>query len=401
MGRDGEQGNNKRYPRGVAVRQNKHVRSVGITFHYRGVRCRETVCEESKQGIKFAEGLLREIELKIDKDAFVYTDYFPDSPRGKMFGYTGASKETLGNLLRAYYAACEKSVAIGNMSISTLNGYRKIVFGRLIPKWDKTRLRDLNPRELRLWVSNMGITAKSVRNLLSPLRTVLDEALNDELITSNPLDRVPLKLLLKKTARPSTYKIDPFNALERAEILGGTEGQELNMYGFWFETGLRPGELIALEWQKINWVNSTVRIDLNVVRKTKKKPKTEAGMRDVELTATARAYLEAQKPYTFLLDDSRVFHNPKTGRPWDTDEQIRKSSWTHLLKKAGVRYREPYQIRHTYASTLVSEGRNLFWLKGQMGHETVEVLINHYTEWIPPATELPRAPVISMKGRAK
>ena len=45
---------------------------------------------------------------------------------------------------------------------------------------------------------------------------------------------------------------------------------------------------------------------------------------------------------------------PRTNSPWESDAQIRKTLWEPLCKRAGVRYRNPYQVRHTYASTLLT-----------------------------------------------
>jgi integrase len=92
--------------------------------------------------------------------------------------------------------------------------------------------------------------------------------------------------------------------------------------------------------------------------------------------------LKNQKAYTFL-QEGRIFFNPKTDKPRETDAQIRKSAWIHVLKKAGVRYRNPYQTRHTYASMLLSAGENQWWVAEQMGHETTEMIMRHYGKWIP------------------
>jgi integrase len=48
-----------------------------------------------------------------------------------------------------------------------------------------------------------------------------------------------------------------------------------------------------------------------------------------------------------------------------------------------VRYRNPYQTRHTYASTLLSANENPWWVAKQMGHVDVEMVFRHYGKWIP------------------
>ena len=52
------------------------------------------------------------------------------------------------------------------------------------------------------------------------------------------------------------------------------------------------------------------------------------------------------------------------------------------LKKAGVRYRNPYQTRHTFATKHISQGVNLFWLAGQMGHKGPEMIFRNYGKYL-------------------
>ena len=92
--------------------------------------------------------------------------------------------------------------------------------------------------------------------------------------------------------------------------------------------------------------------------------------------------LEAQEKYT-ADNAQRVFHNPQTKKPWETSQQIRRTQWMHILKKAGVRYRNTYQTRHTYASMMLSQGENIMWVSKQLGHVDVEMVIKTYGRWIP------------------
>jgi len=55
----------------------------------------------------------------------------------------------------------------------------------------------------------------------------------------------------------------------------------------------------------------------------------------------------------------------------------------HTIKKAGVRYRNPYQTRHTYASMMLSGGENIMWVASQMGNVETEMVMKTYGKWIP------------------
>jgi integrase len=88
-----------------------------------------------------------------------------------------------------------------------------------------------------------------------------------------------------------------------------------------------------------------------------------------------------QKQYT-LLHSKKVFLNPFTNETWTGDQQIRKGFWIPLLKKAGVRYRNPYQTRHTFASMMLSAGENIAWVSSQMGHSNIMITTRTYARWI-------------------
>jgi len=217
---------------------------------------------------------------------------------------------------------------------------------------------------------------------LIPLRAVIEQALSDGLIDKNPLAHINLAKVLDKKTSKSSHQIDPFNKKEIAAILKAADGQVKNFFQFAFFSGLRLSELMGLEWGDVDWVNGKVRVRRALVCGQIKAPKTAAGERDVLLLPPALAALKAQKEFTFLAD-YRVFHYPKWDKPWASYQQVCKGTWTPLLKRAGVRYRYPYQTRHTYASMLLSAGENMLWVANQMGHVNTEMVIKNYAKWLP------------------
>jgi integrase len=59
--------------------------------------------------------------------------------------------------------------------------------------------------------------------------------------------------------------------------------------------------------------------------------------------------------------------------------------WVPAMKKAGVRYRRPYQTRHTYASMMLSAGEHPMWVAKQMGHSDWTMIARVYGRWMPAA----------------
>ena len=96
--------------------------------------------------------------------------------------------------------------------------------------------------------------------------------------------------------------------------------------------------------------------------------------------------IKAQRKFT-VLENKRVFYSPRTQSPWETDAQIRKTAWQPALKLAGVRYRYPYQARHTYASMMLTFGEEPSWIEKQMGHADWAMIRKTYARWIPEASQ--------------
>lgn len=76
-----------------------------------------------------------------------------------------------------------------------------------------------------------------------------------------------------------------------------------------------------------------------------------------------------------------VFVNPMTRQQWNGDEPIYKG-WKEIVKLAGVRYRNPYQTRHTFASNLLMLGANPLYVASQMGHADTTIVMRTYGKWV-------------------
>ncbi len=375
-----DQRSNPPTPPGVTVRQFSAGDRLQIAFSWDGAQCRELLppCAINKSSIQRAASLRDEVRRKIGDGTFDYAAYFPDSPKAKT---KEADSTLMERMLEEQLATYKKQVENSQMSPATYVGYAKAITGERMRAWHGKKLREVTPSALREWISTMDCTSKAIRNLLIPLRSVFEDALNDELIDFNPFERIALAKLIKQTAKASDYVIQPFTADERQTLLNACRSDELPMMQFWFATGLRPGELQALEWRHIDWDKRAARIELNQVAGVVKAPKTAAGIRNVELNASAMDALRLQQPMSSMRG-ARVWLNPRNAEPWSTDAQIRKTLWTPLCVRAGVDYRNPYQVRHTYASALLTAGQNPWYVAQQLGHEDVEMVYRTYGKFI-------------------
>lgn len=384
-------------PSGITIREFATGARIQVAFSYLGKECRELLPPGAinKSSIQRAAILREDVRNKIKAGDFNYADFFPESPRaGISIRKAGLMKSLLQKQLETY----ERQVQNGQMSPSTYNGYAKVINGDRMKHWSSVHASEVTPSMLRDWISEMDCTSKAIRNTLIPLRSVFEDALNDGLIEFNPFERIALAKLIRQTARASDYVVQPFTHAERQAILLACRPDEQPTFLFWFNTGLRPGELAALEWESIDFKKKSARISQNQVAGVIKGPKTEAGKRSVELNEEAIAALRAQHLISAHLG-KRIWLNPRTLKPWSTDVQIRKTAWLPIMERSGIDYRNPYQIRHTFASSLLTAGANPWYVAQQLGHEDVEMVFRTYGKFIREDYQKPKAELrLSQEG---
>jgi integrase len=353
--------------------------TIEIDFYYQGGRCRERIkLEPTPTNLKRAAQHRAAILHAISTGTFDYLVTFPESARAKQFAERDGTALTIEKHLDAWLVTKKPQ-----LKASTYTDYRKIINGLLIPQFGDRPLAELKRSEIKTWAATLTAGNKRIANILSVFRAALQEAFEDELIESNPL----AGWSYEKAEAPTDAQddIDPFSQEEQAAILAKLDGQGRNLVQFAFWTGLRTSELVALNWGDIDFLRGIMRISKATTQAGKdavETTKTKSGIRDVRLLAPALAALNAQKALTFLKGEE-VFQNPKTDERWKGDQPIRKTLWTGALKRAGVRYRYPYQTRHTYASMMLSAGEHPMWVAQQMGHSDWAMIRKTYGRWMP------------------
>lgn len=367
-------GGTKQYD-GVRSRSQK---SIEIDFIFRGQRCRETFkVPPTPANLKRVAQHRAAILDAIARNEFDYATTFPDSKNRFRFADRPQSAGTLfEDYLTGWIEAKRKQ-----LKSSTWSGYNKIVAMLIKDEIGRVLLPDLKRAHIKAWCQRQTCSNKWLANVQSVMRSALQDALDDDLIEVNPLYGWKYE---NAEALKTADDVDPFVPDEREAILDACrEPQHRNLFEFAFWTGLRTSELVALTWDDIDWIHAEARINKAKTQTadSAETTKTRKGNRDVKLLAPALIALKRQKDITFLQGGA-IFRDPRTGEPWPGDEPIRQGPWKTALKKAGVRYRRPYQTRHTYASMMLTAGEPLGWVAQQMGHADLSMLARTYARWI-------------------
>lgn len=169
-------------------------------------------------------------------------------------------------------------------------------------------------------------------------------------------------------------------ALSDAQLLDREFTRIADLVEFWFHTGLRTSELYGLRWPSIDFRKKEMMIHEVMVRGEHKDTTKTSQSRIVHLSDRAMDLLLAQKAFTFMKGEY-VFEHPTFNEPWGDERAFRRSFWKPTLKRTGIRYRRPYQLRHSNASMRLMSGQVLGYAASQMGHD-VKIFAEVYARWI-------------------
>lgn len=347
-----------------------HGNSVRIVFSYQGKRCRETLkgMPPTPQTMRYAVRLRAQIQTEINAGVFDYAAHFPDSKRGQAEVKQSPSFTEM---------ACKWLNGSDHLAPSTVYGYRKILSRPPLSDISDKPIDRLPFSELQALIAgHPWVSAKTRNHAISVLRGVLELAVMDGLLPTNPAAK--LKFAKQQKPDPDPLTLDECNRVIDWLAKNKPDGVQ-NYFEFAIFTGLRTSELIALQWGDVDFSRQVVRVQNAKVMARLKSTKTHQ-IRDVRLNSRALAALNRQKALTYLAG-KEVFIHPGTGQPYIGDKPPRLF-WDAALKALGLRKRVAYQTRHTFATLNLMAGANPMWVARQMGHTTMKMLLDRYSKWI-------------------
>jgi integrase len=250
---------------------------------------------------------------------------------------------------------------------------------------------------------------KTYNNAISVLRCAFDYGYRDHPEKHNPATGLKCFRITKKD-RPV---VDPFSIQEAEALIAALHrdwGEAQGNYDeFRFFTGLRPSEQIALLVSDCDLVQAKISVSkARVDGRDKDRTKTSED-RLVELCPRALEVLKRQLALRARLKlAGAITHEELFFK--DTGEPIRNLQypwvrWRSTLQRMKVRYRDPYNARHSSVSWNLMIGGNPLRVAKNHGHG-VQTMLEVYAAWIEGAQQsdveaIKEAMVGSPRARAR
>ena len=261
--------------------------------------------------------------------------------------------------------------------ISTMQKYRDVLKKHVIPILGYVPVKALNGEIIQRFVCKLNETYSSgtVNTVIAVLLKSLNDARINGVISAGdiPAFHRPQKVL---------RRVECFNSKEQRSIEKYIlESKKKRLFGIiiCFYTGLRIGELLALEWSDVDLENGRLNVnkschygrDVNgVYKRIVEAPKTESSDRIVPIPRELTKYFKMMDTGDCL---NVVSHN---GKPVPT--RTYQAAFTSILKKLGIENRCFHSIRHTFATRALESGMDVRTLSELMGHKNPSVTLSRY-----------------------
>lgn len=213
------------------------------------------------------------------------------------------------------------------------------------------------------------VTPKTLKNYLTPLRGIFNNAIDDEVIKDNPCNYISLPKHTRKT-------VEPFTSEQVAEILNNATGWLRSFLALCFYTGMRTGEVLALMHSDIDLENRVIRVKRSINKGKITTPKTESSIRDVPILDELIEYLPK-------IDKSLWVFPKDDGKPFFALAGSKQKEWRLLLERLNISYRKIYTTRHTFiVSMLKNTDLSILEVAQMVGHTSSKMIIQNYGQFI-------------------
>ncbi|MBR4846482.1 MAG: site-specific integrase [Bacteroidaceae bacterium] len=278
---------------------------------------------------------------------------------------------------------------------TTRDGYEEKIRNHISPVLGGTPINQLDTTQIQRFINSRidrGMAPKSIRALYNNLNASLNKAVQLKILGHNPCTGVVLPKLKR-------YQSEVYDAEQIQHLLEIAKQDSISAYAICILgalLGLRRGEMTALRWEQVDFVNKKVTICENRVQSSKgvieKAPKSESGIRTITIGKKALDALRYIKDfYDDACRNNPWFHGAgyvlfkEDGQPYRPD--CVTQLWGRFIQRTDLPYIRLHDLRHTNATLLIANDVSARVVQHRLGHADVSTTLQRYVHVQPAMDE--------------
>ncbi|HBG49952.1 MAG TPA: hypothetical protein DDW90_10725 [Cyanobacteria bacterium UBA9971] len=264
--------------------------------------------------------------------------------------------------------------------LSTYHSYVSYLKNHIFPLLADMRAIEITPNTINEYIKvkqDEKLSNSSINKHLALIGAVFQSAINEGLLSINPVYKV-------KKLKEAQKEME---ILTKEEIYAALETAKKHYPDFYpllltaIFTGMRRGELLALTWDKINWVMKQIKVDRSVYSGQFVTPKTPKSKRRINMTDELVKVLKEWRLRCPNGELNLVFPNNE-GKFMD-EHNLKRRKFVPVLRRAGVNQIRFHDLRHTFASLLLAENLPAKYIQDQLGHSSIKTTMDRYSHLMP------------------
>ncbi|NAS17077.1 tyrosine-type recombinase/integrase [Clostridium butyricum] len=260
----------------------------------------------------------------------------------------------------------DRKVNLSDSSLHILDTACRVNFNTL----NHILLKDIKPIDVQRCVNKMvekNLNSSTIESYLSKVHTVFRFAIDKyNIISTNPIKNIEYHKT-KKEEKHALTKSEVYSLLKKIKVLRSKQYYITSLLAV--KCGLRVGEILGLTWDNINFLNNTLKIDKQWNKKNGKftftAPKTKNSYREIPFSNEVKNELLEFKNNFPINIDNRILK--RKSKDSFSSELIR--TYKHVGFDISV-----HELRHTYATNLISNGMDFKTAAQLLGHDVEQTM---------------------------
>lgn len=264
----------------------------------------------------------------------------------------------------------------------TVDDYTRIYRNHIAPYIGEKKLEDINRlvlQEMQKKLTDKGIGAATRRRANTIVSIVMNEAVADDIIMKNPAQGRNIAPTVHSKDTPALTEGGLARFLAHVDTEDTIEWQTL-IYIMAY-TGMRRGEIAALEWRHIDLKRNIIRVEQSVSKRTGDRqkydlPKTPSSIREIPLLTPARERIEAFMNVTNA--EGFVFKGRNDPTVSITKDAITRHFDRLSANRPGEERVTPQMLRTTLPSIIARQKEDITIAQRILGHSSIATTVRYY-----------------------